>query len=139
MTAAEPWWFPGLGRADRETSRVWPKSISWDGSLPPGACLIGPCAIGKDQAAIVNAIKALIEGAHRFMPENLALTVGGEGPKIDYREVPGAAGGACGSCAFASGTARQPAPGRSGLVQTASSPEKVFKRQTTVWFSPRAI
>ena len=36
-------------------------------------------AIGKDQAAIVNAIKALAEGAQRFMPENLALTVGGEG------------------------------------------------------------
>jgi SPFH domain / Band 7 family len=36
-------------------------------------------AIGKDQAAIVNAVKALAEGTQRFMPENLALTVGGEG------------------------------------------------------------
>jgi hypothetical protein len=36
-------------------------------------------AIGKDQAAIVSAVKALAEGAQRFMPENLALTVGGEG------------------------------------------------------------
>jgi hypothetical protein len=36
-------------------------------------------AIGKDQAAIVNAVKALAEGTQHFMPENLALTVGGEG------------------------------------------------------------
>jgi len=36
-------------------------------------------AIGKDQTAIVNAIKALAEGTQHFMPENLALTVGGEG------------------------------------------------------------
>jgi hypothetical protein len=36
-------------------------------------------AIGKDQAAIVSAIKALAEGGQHFMPQNLALTVGGEG------------------------------------------------------------
>lgn len=36
-------------------------------------------AIGKDQAAIVNAIKALADGTQRFIPENLALTLGGEG------------------------------------------------------------
>src|ERR1700688_1291754 len=36
-------------------------------------------AIGKDQTAIVNAVKALAEGTQHFMPENLALTVGGEG------------------------------------------------------------
>jgi hypothetical protein len=36
-------------------------------------------AIGKDQAAIVSAIKALAEGNQHFMPQNLALTVGGEG------------------------------------------------------------
>jgi hypothetical protein len=36
-------------------------------------------AIGKDQAAIVSAIKALAEGSQHFMPQNLALTVGGEG------------------------------------------------------------
>jgi hypothetical protein len=36
-------------------------------------------AIGKDQAAIVNAVKALAEGTQHFMPQNLALTVGGEG------------------------------------------------------------
>jgi hypothetical protein len=34
-------------------------------------------AIGKDQTAIVNVVKALSAGAQRFMPENLALTVGG--------------------------------------------------------------
>jgi hypothetical protein len=36
-------------------------------------------AIGKDQTAIVNAVKALAEGTQHFMPENLALSVGGEG------------------------------------------------------------
>jgi hypothetical protein len=36
-------------------------------------------AIGKDQAAIVSAVKALAEGTQHFMPQNLALTVGGEG------------------------------------------------------------
>jgi hypothetical protein len=36
-------------------------------------------AIGKDQAAIVSAVKALAEGTQHFMPENLAFTVGGEG------------------------------------------------------------
>jgi hypothetical protein len=36
-------------------------------------------AIGKDQAAIVNAIKALADGTQRFIPENLALMLGGEG------------------------------------------------------------
>jgi predicted extracellular nuclease len=36
-------------------------------------------AVGKDQTAIINAVKALAAGAQRFMPQNLALTVGGEG------------------------------------------------------------
>ena len=36
-------------------------------------------AVGKDQTAIINAVKALSAGTQRFMPENLALTVGGEG------------------------------------------------------------
>jgi hypothetical protein len=36
-------------------------------------------AIGKDQTALVSAIKALAEGTQHFMPQNLALTVGGEG------------------------------------------------------------
>jgi hypothetical protein len=36
-------------------------------------------AIGKDQTAIMNAVKALAEGTQHFMPENLALSVGGEG------------------------------------------------------------
>jgi hypothetical protein len=36
-------------------------------------------AIGRDQTAIVNAVRALAEGAQRFMPENLALTVGADG------------------------------------------------------------
>jgi SPFH domain / Band 7 family len=36
-------------------------------------------AIGKDQTAFVNVIKALSAGGQRFMPENLALTIGGEG------------------------------------------------------------
>ncbi|HEY6254616.1 MAG TPA: hypothetical protein VIY51_02380, partial [Xanthobacteraceae bacterium] len=35
-------------------------------------------AIGRDQTAIVNAVRALAEGSQRFMPQNLALTVGGE-------------------------------------------------------------
>ena len=33
-------------------------------------------AIGKDQTALVNVIRELASGAQRFMPENLALTVG---------------------------------------------------------------
>jgi regulator of protease activity HflC (stomatin/prohibitin superfamily) len=36
-------------------------------------------AVGKDQTAIINAIKALASGAQRFMPENLALALGAEG------------------------------------------------------------
>ncbi len=34
-------------------------------------------AIGKEQTAIVNVAKALAGGTQRFMPENLALTLGG--------------------------------------------------------------
>jgi hypothetical protein len=33
-------------------------------------------AIGRDQTAIVNVIKALSEGGQRFMPETLAITLG---------------------------------------------------------------
>jgi hypothetical protein len=36
-------------------------------------------AIGKDQTAIINVARALAGGTQRFMPENLALTLGGEG------------------------------------------------------------
>jgi hypothetical protein len=36
-------------------------------------------AVGKDQTAIINAVKALAAGTQRFMPQNLALTIGGEG------------------------------------------------------------
>lgn len=36
-------------------------------------------AIGRDQTALINIIKALSAGGQRFMPENLALTIGGEG------------------------------------------------------------
>jgi regulator of protease activity HflC (stomatin/prohibitin superfamily) len=36
-------------------------------------------AVGKDQTAIINAVKALAGGGQRFMPQNLAITVGGEG------------------------------------------------------------
>ena len=36
-------------------------------------------AVGKDQTAVINAVKALAAGTQRFMPQNLALTVGGEG------------------------------------------------------------
>jgi hypothetical protein len=36
-------------------------------------------AIGKDQTAVVNAVKSLAVGAQRFMPENLAITVGSDG------------------------------------------------------------
>lgn len=35
-------------------------------------------AIGKDQTAMINAVRALADGSQRFMPENLALTLGGE-------------------------------------------------------------
>ena len=35
-------------------------------------------AIGKDQTAIINVVRALSVGTQRFMPENLALNVGGE-------------------------------------------------------------
>jgi len=33
-------------------------------------------AVGRDQTAIINVIRALSEGGQRFMPENLALTLG---------------------------------------------------------------
>jgi hypothetical protein len=36
-------------------------------------------AIGKDQTTVINAVRALAEGSQHFMPENLALTLGGEG------------------------------------------------------------
>jgi len=36
-------------------------------------------AIGKDQTAVVNVAKALTVGTQRFMPENLALTIGADG------------------------------------------------------------
>jgi hypothetical protein len=36
-------------------------------------------AVGKDQTALITAVRALADGTQRFMPENLALTVGGEG------------------------------------------------------------
>jgi regulator of protease activity HflC (stomatin/prohibitin superfamily) len=44
-------------------------------------------AIGKDQTMAVNIAKALASGLQRFMPENLALTIGG-----DNGSVPGLAG-----------------------------------------------
>jgi hypothetical protein len=33
-------------------------------------------AVGKDQTAVINVARALAEGKQRFMPENLALTLG---------------------------------------------------------------
>src|SRR5579862_7012386 len=36
-------------------------------------------AIGKDQTALVNVVRELASGTQRFMPENLALTVGENG------------------------------------------------------------
>jgi hypothetical protein len=36
-------------------------------------------AIGKDQATVVNVTKALAAGSQRFIPENLALSLGGDG------------------------------------------------------------
>ncbi|HWY65643.1 MAG TPA: SPFH domain-containing protein [Rhizomicrobium sp.] len=33
-------------------------------------------AIGKDQTALINTVRALADGQQRFMPENLALTMG---------------------------------------------------------------
>ena len=35
-------------------------------------------AVGKDQTALINAVRALADGAQRFVPENLALSLGGE-------------------------------------------------------------
>src|SRR5208282_1534455 len=35
-------------------------------------------AVGKDQTAIINAVRALADGTQRFVPENLALSLGGE-------------------------------------------------------------
>jgi hypothetical protein len=36
-------------------------------------------AVGRDQTAIINAVRALANGSQRFVPENLALAIGGEG------------------------------------------------------------
>ena len=35
-------------------------------------------AIGKEQTALVNVVRALADGHQRFVPENLALSLGGE-------------------------------------------------------------
>ncbi len=35
-------------------------------------------ALGTDQTALINAVKALSSGGQRFMPENLAINIGGE-------------------------------------------------------------
>ncbi len=35
-------------------------------------------AVGKDQTAVINAVRALADGTQRFVPENLALSLGGE-------------------------------------------------------------
>lgn len=35
-------------------------------------------AVGKDQTALINAVRALAVGTQRFVPENLALSLGGE-------------------------------------------------------------
>jgi len=35
-------------------------------------------AVGKDQTAIINVVRALADGSQRFVPENLALTLGGD-------------------------------------------------------------
>jgi hypothetical protein len=40
-------------------------------------------AVGKDQTALINAVKALANGTQRFMPENLALTIGEAGSGIN--------------------------------------------------------
>lgn len=41
-------------------------------------------AVGKDQTAIINAVRALANGVQRFMPENLAVTLGGEGLGVNF-------------------------------------------------------
>jgi len=35
-------------------------------------------AVGKDQTALINAVRALADGTQRFVPENLALSLGSE-------------------------------------------------------------
>jgi hypothetical protein len=35
-------------------------------------------AVGKDQTAVINVVRALSGGSQRFVPENLALTLGGD-------------------------------------------------------------
>jgi hypothetical protein len=35
-------------------------------------------AVGKDQTALINVVRALADGTQRFVPENLALSLGGE-------------------------------------------------------------
>ncbi len=35
-------------------------------------------AVGKDQTALINVVRALADGSQRFVPENLALSLGGE-------------------------------------------------------------
>ena len=40
-------------------------------------------AIGKDQTTVVNVVKALSGGEQRFMPENLALTLGDSGSGLN--------------------------------------------------------
>ena len=35
-------------------------------------------AVGKDQTAVINVVRALADGSQRFVPENLALSLGGD-------------------------------------------------------------
>src|SRR5215831_18196748 len=41
-------------------------------------------AVGKDQTAIINAVKALAGGGQRFMPQNLAVTIGNDGGGLSF-------------------------------------------------------
>jgi regulator of protease activity HflC (stomatin/prohibitin superfamily) len=41
-------------------------------------------AIGKDQTAVVNVVKSLAIGSQRFMPENLAVTIGSDGSGLSF-------------------------------------------------------
>src|SRR5262252_5198086 len=41
-------------------------------------------AIGKDQTAVVNVVKSLAVGSQRFMPQNLAVTIGSDGGGLSF-------------------------------------------------------
>jgi regulator of protease activity HflC (stomatin/prohibitin superfamily) len=81
-------------------------------------------AVGKDQTALINAIRALADGTQRFMPENLALTVGEGGLAGGFNAlVPLIMGRLAGGIVPTEPPALPPSGGASGKANGAEHPK----------------